>query len=225
MLSEQQIIGVGIVVWAIPTFASFYVASGSKYQATPGRHASQLKQDLYQHAGSNLRIYICLGVFMYILLSAAITTYWWGMSPADVPSVSPQLYLWTVAGYVVMCVCKAASMRSVMCGTDVSMALFKCCLVTGISIFLVVSTAYSTANYDGDRVGDAIFPLVVFAVHAMWCMWLSWFIYTHKHMRCLHAEHMRAKGSYEVCPTAQPAVLTRARRHRSNSCSSSNNNS
>ena len=177
MLSDPQEIVIAALLWTAFTFAPLYIASANKYAAH--KASSSLKRELNEHASFCLGRFTFLGFFMYGLLAAAITVYFWGANPATT-SVDRTLYLWTVGVYIFFIACKALCMVHVVYGVEKGTGRMKAWLALGANVFLIVSTAYSTAEWEGDNIGDIIFPLVVFGLSMLW---MCVFVYC-MHMHC-----------------------------------------
>jgi len=145
-----------------------------------GDEVHQHRVALTSHAGSGLRFYLVAGLIMFSLMAAAITFYWFQADPHRHHEIPRPMYYFTGFGYFLYLACKGICNLIVAREGDVDAAMLVSGLAILLSVWLVVSLAYTVAKYEAGEQPGIIFALVVFSLNFLWSCWYGWFVNGYK---------------------------------------------
>jgi len=165
------------------------------------------KLELHSHAASGMRFYQVWGFLMYGLMAAAITFYY-VLAGARDSGVSLTLYYFTIFGYFLFIAGRTISNLIVAREGDASsaMAITVICLL--LSIWLVVSSAYTVAKLNVGGEAGIIYDLVIFSMVFLWSCWYTHYVRVFKNNSHAFLE-ARAKSSSADLEYGTPLIRNR----------------
>jgi len=180
----------GVAVSQFWQVFSSTVTSGTK----GGDEVHQHRVSLTLHAGAGLRFYLVAGLLMFSLMAAAITFYWFQADPHRHPEIPKPMYYFTGFGYFLLLACKGICNLIVAREGDADAAMIVSVIALLLSIWLVVSLAYTVAKYHAGSQPGIIFALVVFSLFFLWTCWYCKFVHGYKN-RAHSYQKVRARVS------------------------------
>jgi hypothetical protein len=203
MLSdEQEIVRTGALYLFLTFVPLLGVAVSENWQALEATFTSITKGDaelrrhhmsFKSHATSGLRFYLVAGLIMFSLMAAAITFYWFQADPHRHPEIPKPMYYFTAFAYFLYLACHGICNLIISRNGDVDAAMVIAVFALLLSVWLVVSLAYTVAKYNAGEQPGIIFALVIFSLVFLWNIWYTWFVNGYKNRgRTYHQAKARA---------------------------------
>lgn len=179
MDADAKELAIGALQWSFFTMLPFFIVIGHRRGWMGEKYAGNpVLMQLSLFISAHIWVFAIGGIVMYGATAGAITTYWEVADP-EFSTVSLELYLWTIGGYIAYIILLAASALDVFHGNSVGACKFMAVLAGLIAIFLLVSTAFSLSDIEGEKPASLIYVVVVFAIHVAWHAYYCYFVWKH----------------------------------------------